>query len=235
MPTRLFGSGCSKASSYDRAASTSMGSPPRCSKAVAARRSYCSTAVSNAGGVYWTPVVSRLVEHHRVVIPDAPGLGESAPAARLDQATFDRWFAELLRLRCPDPPVVVAHSLLGSMAASAACRAPGAAATPRHLRRAGSRALPDATRTAGRGRAFRRATDCAQRGAIRPLRLVRLRRDPASRRRVVRRVLRLHDRPGEGPPREGDDAQTRSDRYGTNTGCRSPADRCPDGAPLGPA
>ncbi len=77
------------------------------------------------GGVYWAPVVSRLAEHHRLVIPDVPGLGESAPAARLDQSTFDSWFAALLRLKCPDPPVVVAHSLLGSLEARSASRPEG--------------------------------------------------------------------------------------------------------------
>ena len=65
------------------------------------------------------------MEHHRLVIPDVPGLGESAPAPRLDQATFDSWFAELLRRRCPDPPVVVAHSLLGSLAARSASGSEG--------------------------------------------------------------------------------------------------------------
>jgi pimeloyl-ACP methyl ester carboxylesterase len=69
------------------------------------------------GGVMWTPVVAGLAEHHRVVIADVPGLGESVPAARLDQARFDAWFAELLRLTCPHAPTVVAHSLLGTLAA----------------------------------------------------------------------------------------------------------------------
>lgn len=74
------------------------------------------------GGVYWAPVVSRLADRYHLVVPDIPGLGESAPAARLDQVTFDSWFTELLRMTCPDPPVVVAHSLLGSLGVSFACR-----------------------------------------------------------------------------------------------------------------
>ncbi len=74
------------------------------------------------GGAMWAPVVTGLAEHHRLVIPDVPGLGESAPADRLDQRTFDTWFAELLRLTCPRPPTVVAHSLLGSLAIRFAAR-----------------------------------------------------------------------------------------------------------------
>jgi pimeloyl-ACP methyl ester carboxylesterase len=74
------------------------------------------------GGVMWAPVVTGLAEHHRLVVADVPGLGESAPAARLDQGRFDAWFAELLRLTCPQPPAVVAHSLLGGLAARFAAR-----------------------------------------------------------------------------------------------------------------
>lgn len=74
------------------------------------------------GGVMWTPVVARLAEDHHLIIPDVPGLGDSAPAVRLDQATFERWFADLVRLTCPEPPVVVAHSLLGSLATRFAVR-----------------------------------------------------------------------------------------------------------------
>ena len=70
----------------------------------------------------WAPVVTGLAEHHRLVVADVPGLGESAPAARLDQRRFDAWFAELLRLTCPQPPAVVAHSLLGTLAARFAAR-----------------------------------------------------------------------------------------------------------------
>ena len=74
------------------------------------------------GGAMWAPVVTGLAEHHRLVVADVPGLGESAPAARLDQSRFDAWFAELLRLTCPQPPAVVAHSLLGTLAARFAAR-----------------------------------------------------------------------------------------------------------------
>jgi 2-hydroxymuconate-semialdehyde hydrolase len=74
------------------------------------------------GGAMWAPVVSSLAERHRLVVADVPGLGESAPAARLDQNTFDAWFAGLLRLTCPPTAAVVAHSLLGTLAARFAAR-----------------------------------------------------------------------------------------------------------------
>ena len=36
------------------------------------------------GGAYWAPVITRLAEHHRVIVPDVPGLGESEPWTGLD-------------------------------------------------------------------------------------------------------------------------------------------------------
>jgi 2-hydroxymuconate-semialdehyde hydrolase len=69
------------------------------------------------GGPIWAPVVARLAEAHRVVIPDLPGLGDSDPVDRLDSATFAAWFSALLRLTCDRPPALVAHSLGGSLAA----------------------------------------------------------------------------------------------------------------------
>jgi len=69
------------------------------------------------GGPIWAPVVAALAEHHHVVVPDLPGLGESEPVERLDPATFAAWFGALLRMTCDRPPVLVAHSLGGSLAA----------------------------------------------------------------------------------------------------------------------
>jgi 2-hydroxymuconate-semialdehyde hydrolase len=69
------------------------------------------------GGVYWAPAIARLAAHHRLVVPDVPGLGESEPVARLDAGAFDGWFAELVRATCDEPPALIAHSLLGSFAA----------------------------------------------------------------------------------------------------------------------
>jgi pimeloyl-ACP methyl ester carboxylesterase len=68
-----------------------------------------------SGGVYWAPVISRLAESHHVVVPDVPGLGESAPSARLDSEFFADWFAELFQVTTMHKPTVIAHSLLGSM------------------------------------------------------------------------------------------------------------------------
>lgn len=68
------------------------------------------------GGAYWAPVIPRLVEDHRVVVPDAPGLGESEPLARLDDETFARWLRKLIGLTCEARPTLVAHSLFGTLA-----------------------------------------------------------------------------------------------------------------------
>jgi len=69
------------------------------------------------GGVYWAPVMSRLAESYRLVVPDVPGLGESEPFARLDAVVFAEWLTALLRLTCDEKPILIAHSLLGGLAA----------------------------------------------------------------------------------------------------------------------
>ncbi|MEV0283967.1 alpha/beta hydrolase [Kribbella sp. NPDC050820] len=74
------------------------------------------------GGIYWAPVLARLAEEHRVIVPDVPGLGESDPVDRLDDEAFGRWMIDLLRLTCDEPPVLIAHSLLGTMAARFAAK-----------------------------------------------------------------------------------------------------------------
>jgi 2-hydroxymuconate-semialdehyde hydrolase len=75
-----------------------------------------------SAGAYWAPVVTALAGTHHMVIPDAPGLGESDPVARLSPAAFATWLAALVRQTCPEPPVLVAHSLLGTLAARFATR-----------------------------------------------------------------------------------------------------------------
>jgi 2-hydroxymuconate-semialdehyde hydrolase len=76
-----------------------------------------------SGGAYWAPAVEALAATHHLVIPDAPGLGESEPVTgRLGAAEFSTWLAELVRLTCAQPPVLVAHSLLGTLAARFAAR-----------------------------------------------------------------------------------------------------------------
>ncbi len=74
------------------------------------------------GGAVWAPVLSALAEDHRVIVPDLPGLGESEPAERLDAAAFEEWLQALLAVMCDEPPVLVAHSLIGGLAVRFAAR-----------------------------------------------------------------------------------------------------------------
>ena len=74
------------------------------------------------GGAYWAPVIAPLAERHYVVAPDAPGLGESAPVDRLDVDTFARWFGDVLAQTHAERPMLVAHSLFGSVAARYSAR-----------------------------------------------------------------------------------------------------------------
>lgn len=71
-----------------------------------------------AGGLIWWRAVPRLAEHHRLIVPDVPGLGESEPAGGpLEPATVVRWLAHLVELTCDQEPVLVAHSAPGGLAA----------------------------------------------------------------------------------------------------------------------
>jgi 2-hydroxymuconate-semialdehyde hydrolase len=70
-----------------------------------------------SGGAYWAPVVERLAERHRLVIPDVPGLGESEPLAELSVDAFGAWFHELLEATCDDRPGLIAHSLAAALSA----------------------------------------------------------------------------------------------------------------------
>jgi 2-hydroxymuconate-semialdehyde hydrolase len=69
------------------------------------------------GGAYWAPVAKALAERYRLVVPDIPGLGVSEPVHRLDVNRFSGWFTDLLHRTGTERPTLVAHSLLGSMAA----------------------------------------------------------------------------------------------------------------------
>lgn len=69
------------------------------------------------GGAMWAPVLARLAERYRLLIPDLPGLGDSAPARRVDLATFATWFNGLLDQTSFDGCALVAHSMGGSLAA----------------------------------------------------------------------------------------------------------------------
>lgn len=70
-----------------------------------------------SGAAVWAPVLDRLAASHRVVSPDVPGLGESAPMASLDHASFASWLSDTMRATGMEAPTVVAHSLGGSLAA----------------------------------------------------------------------------------------------------------------------
>jgi 2-hydroxymuconate-semialdehyde hydrolase len=74
------------------------------------------------GGVMWAPVIDRLARRHRVVVPDVPGLGESAPLETLDVDSFGRWLTALATDTDIEGATVVAHSLVGSLAAQVATR-----------------------------------------------------------------------------------------------------------------
>jgi 2-hydroxymuconate-semialdehyde hydrolase len=74
------------------------------------------------GGPMWAPVITRLARHHRVVVPDVPGLGQSAPVPQLGVDEFGHWLIGLAEHTSLDGPTVVAHSLLGSLTARLATR-----------------------------------------------------------------------------------------------------------------
>jgi pimeloyl-ACP methyl ester carboxylesterase len=74
------------------------------------------------GGVYWARMIRRLADTCHLVVPDVPGQGISDPVARLDATTFSDWLTELVRATCHEKPTLVAHSLVGGLAARFAAR-----------------------------------------------------------------------------------------------------------------
>jgi pimeloyl-ACP methyl ester carboxylesterase len=79
------------------------------------------------GGVMWAPVVESLAATHRVIVPDVPGLGESPPMAKLDAESVGGWLTDLLAALGHDSPVLVAHSLVGSLTVRALAAGAGPA------------------------------------------------------------------------------------------------------------
>jgi pimeloyl-ACP methyl ester carboxylesterase len=69
------------------------------------------------GGVYWARMIRRLADERHLVVPDVPGQGISDAVARLDPTTFADWLAELVRVTCHEKPTLIAHSLVGGLAA----------------------------------------------------------------------------------------------------------------------
>ncbi len=74
------------------------------------------------GGVMWTPAVPDLVSRYRLIVPDLPGLGESTSLSRMDIDVFSDWFRALLDRTDVGRPTLVAHSLVGTLAARFAAR-----------------------------------------------------------------------------------------------------------------
>lgn len=74
------------------------------------------------GGAMWAPVLTQLAQRHRVVVPDIPGLGESTRVPDLDVNAFGRWIDGVAQQTGLERPSVVAHSLIGSLAARLAAR-----------------------------------------------------------------------------------------------------------------
>jgi 2-hydroxymuconate-semialdehyde hydrolase len=70
------------------------------------------------GGAYWSPVIASLTRSYRLVVPDVPGVGDSAPLPRMDASVFGEWFRALLsEAISPEKPSLLAHSMVGSLAA----------------------------------------------------------------------------------------------------------------------
>ena len=68
---------------------------------------------------HWVRVIPELVTTHRVIAPDLPGHGASAPAANveLDADRIVAWLGELIDRTCPAPPALVGYALGGAIAA----------------------------------------------------------------------------------------------------------------------
>ena len=60
-------------------------------------------------------MIPSLARSYRLVVPDVPGIGESAPLPRMDAAVFSEWFRALLsETISPEKPILLAHSMVGS-------------------------------------------------------------------------------------------------------------------------
>jgi len=67
---------------------------------------------------HWLRVIPELVTAHRVIAPDLPGHGASAPCAGVpDNDAVLGWLDDLLECTCSTPPIVVGQTLGGAIAA----------------------------------------------------------------------------------------------------------------------
>ncbi len=66
----------------------------------------------------WLTVLPDLVRTNRVIAPDLPGHGASAPSdGGLDAVSMLQWLDELIEVTCPTPPVLVGRIVGGAIAA----------------------------------------------------------------------------------------------------------------------
>ena len=158
------------------------------------------------GGAMWAPVLARLARHCRVVVPDVPGLGESAPVPDLDVTAFGEWLTgvtELTEPRGSDSRCPLAHRHSHGPARRQRLSRNG---TTRRVWRTGRRPVPHAASSPIRGHPARDPPQCSQRRAFRSLRPSRSRRDARTRPRVVRRLRRVHAVPRPRARHQEDDA-----------------------------
>lgn len=68
--------------------------------------------------LWWMRVLPKLVNTHRVIVPDLPGHGSSKiDNDKLDTELVFKWLSELIEQTCPDPPILVGNILGGSIGA----------------------------------------------------------------------------------------------------------------------
>lgn len=185
------------------------------------------------GGVMWAPVLAQLARQHRVVVPDVPGFGQSAPVPDLDVETFGRWLTGVAEYTDPR---------------AADRRRPLARRRPRHPARH-SRQLHDRTARRLRHAQCRRISAAAgasirrdplrgpphpsQRRALRSLRTLRCRRHTSSRCGLVRRLSDLYVVPRSGASCEEGDVSTRRHSNQAHCRCGPRSHRHPDHSSVG--
>lgn len=74
--------------------------------------------------LWFIRVVDDLARNFRVIVPDMPGHGASAPVARLDEEAAVAWLAALMERTCAEPLVLVGHVTGGTVAAKLALQRP---------------------------------------------------------------------------------------------------------------
>jgi pimeloyl-ACP methyl ester carboxylesterase len=73
--------------------------------------------------LWWMRVIPKLVETHRVIVPDLPGHGESVVSEKsLGKDLVSAWLSELIEQTCPSPPTLAGNILGGSIGARFAIR-----------------------------------------------------------------------------------------------------------------